>query len=1029
MDSDEEYDRRRGRDKFRRERSDYNDRRERDDRRRGGEDWGDRRRDRGEVRRDWNRRDYNDYDRGGRRDRYSPPRGRDMSPPNKRMRRDWGDGGGYQGGFNDMGYGGGPGGGFGGGQQGGWGQGRGRNRGRGGGPDIDPTGPMMSFKAFLAAQDDNIDQEAAKHKYNEYKMEYKKAQLSEFFLAHKDEEWFRFKYYPDEAEKRHQETLAAVHHRLVVFLDVFQRGLVDEAKADADTSQQIIKLLDAAVIKMEGGTELDMTILDQPPSPKSTPSRQRSTSERSRRASEMSEKGPKGSEDKKAATDGEDGELKEEDEQDEKKEKTDEEKKDEEPEKEKKEEDEEKKEEPTDQNGDKEDGEEKEEDEKEKDESKEKEEKSKEEKDEEEKKEDTPAEPKETPQEPVAEKQKGPTLEEKKQQHSVSEVLKKLMMGGHKADKDKERSPRHDRKRKRKRDYSSDESHSGSSSDSFTSSSSGSSSDSSDSEDERHDRDTKSKKHRKNSKASEGKPTDKESGEIKDGKEEGEEKEEGEKEPEEPKARALHKTYSLFVRNVAPVITKAEIMALCKRYPGFMRVALAEPQAERNFQRHGWITFDRSVNIKEICWNLSSIRLRDCELSPVVNRELSNRVRSVSGITAHKTVIRSDLKLAARLVQQLDDKNKLWRDDFVSKEKEKKDKELKEKEGEEQQKEEPSEDLVAKFKRNPVLDNITEYLVEEASAEEEVLLGASADPSDLDSSKDSTAEVTFEKDDELNKVLDRLLFYLRIVHSVDYYTGSQYHIEDEMPNRCGIMHVRGSNPPNRITEKDLDNWEKHFEGKLASLLNTASDLPDDEVFQLGKKDQEAEVEKFVKANTQELGKDKWLCPLSGKKFKGPEFVRKHIFNKHGDKVEDVKKEVTFFNNYLKDPRRPHLPDPQSNKPTGNQQGGPGGGPEQRQGGGSWGSGGFNQQSGYGGGYNQQGGRGGFNQGQAQGHGGQQNFSNRGFNQRYNQGGQSHGADRNTRPSRGNSGRGRSRGDPRPLIQYRDLDAPDDNDFF
>ena len=42
MDSDEEYDRRRGRDKFRRERSDYNDRRERDDRRRGGDDWGDR---------------------------------------------------------------------------------------------------------------------------------------------------------------------------------------------------------------------------------------------------------------------------------------------------------------------------------------------------------------------------------------------------------------------------------------------------------------------------------------------------------------------------------------------------------------------------------------------------------------------------------------------------------------------------------------------------------------------------------------------------------------------------------------------------------------------------------------------------------------------------------------------------------------------------------------------------------------------------------------------------------------------------
>ena len=61
---------------------------------------------------------------------------------------------------------------------------------------------------------------------------------------------------------------------------------------------------------------------------------------------------------------------------------------------------------------------------------------------------------------------------------------------------------------------------------------------------------------------------------------------------------------------------------------------------------------------------------------------------------------------------------------------------------------------------------------------------------------------------------------------------------------------------------------------------------------------------FRQANTQELGKDKWLCPLSGKKFKGPDFVRKHIFNKHAEKVDEVKKEVKYYNNYLKDPKRP-----------------------------------------------------------------------------------------------------------------------------
>lgn len=42
-----------------------------------------------------------------------------------------------------------------------------------------------------------------------------------------------------------------------------------------------------------------------------------------------------------------------------------------------------------------------------------------------------------------------------------------------------------------------------------------------------------------------------------------------------------------------------------------------------------------------------------------------------------------------------------------------------------------------------------------------------------------------------------------------------------------------------------------------------------------------------------------IVAFLGKKFKGPDFVQKHIFNKHGEKVEEVKKEVRFFNMYLK----------------------------------------------------------------------------------------------------------------------------------
>jgi len=65
-----------------------------------------------------------------------------------------------------------------------------------------------------------------------------------------------------------------------------------------------------------------------------------------------------------------------------------------------------------------------------------------------------------------------------------------------------------------------------------------------------------------------------------------------------------------------------------------------------------------------------------------------------------------------------------------------------------------------------------------------------------------------------------------------------------------------------------------------------------------------------------VAKDKWLCPLSGKKFKGPEFIRKHIFNKYSENVDIVKQETLFFNNYLKDPTRPELPEnPQKKAPA------------------------------------------------------------------------------------------------------------------
>lgn len=60
-----------------------------------------------------------------------------------------------------------------------------------------------------------------------------------------------------------------------------------------------------------------------------------------------------------------------------------------------------------------------------------------------------------------------------------------------------------------------------------------------------------------------------------------------------------------FVKTTFFIVTQQ----MCKRYGGFLRVALADPVAERRWFRRGWVTFRREVNIKDICWNLNNIRV------------------------------------------------------------------------------------------------------------------------------------------------------------------------------------------------------------------------------------------------------------------------------------------------------------------------------------------------------------------------------------------------------------------------------------
>merc|ERR1719188_164890 len=121
---------------------------------------------------------------------------------------------------------------------------------------------MMSFKAFLGSQDDTITDEEAIKKYAEYKLEFKRQQLNEFFVSHKDEEWFKLKYHPEESAKRKEEMRKNLEKRIEVFQEFWEKREFAGLALDGDNTEKLTRLLDSCAIILEGGTDFDLKILD-----------------------------------------------------------------------------------------------------------------------------------------------------------------------------------------------------------------------------------------------------------------------------------------------------------------------------------------------------------------------------------------------------------------------------------------------------------------------------------------------------------------------------------------------------------------------------------------------------------------------------------------------------------------------------------------------------------------------------------------------------------------------------------------------
>jgi len=650
----------------------------------------------------------------------------------------------------------------------------------------------MSFKEFVLKQDDDISEDEVTERYREYKIEFKRTQINDFFVLHKDEEWFKEKYHPLEAVTRTAEVRTGLKKRCRVFIELLEAGYVDRVSLEISQAGEVLKFLDRVLIKLDGGSDKELEELDsedsnQNQTKKEEPAETADPPTESK--PDVEEPAAPASADYKYEVDegvGSEGECE-------------------------------------------------------------------------------PAPPGADEEEPLA----PPGMEEEATVAATAAEEKK------EAAEVKEEDGEDDEEE----DVNINILHRGSLSFLFTDNAEKPSSD-----------------EKKDTPMEEGDKTDP-----------AVEPPAADPAPYSYDGSQMKRPLSLFMRSLPPAITRQDLTDVCKRYPGFLRVAMADPQPDRRYFRLGWASFDNSVNIKDICWNLSNIRIKDNDLSPTVNKEVVNRVRPVTGLTFADVAMQLDLKLAAKVVKRLDAKHKLY------------EKETNGVNGDHAEvKQEGSEPHAAATTtedsshvdlpvENPVLASV---MTEGIEAIVDCTIG-----------DDGAEERKIDQNETLAQALDKILLYLRVVHCIDYYNGNNYSYEDEMPARCGIIHVRDTMPETTTKQSVLD-WHKSNAEKVELLSQEDLFATEGDAQKLGLKDDEVEVNNFIKANTQELAKDKWLCPLSGKKFRGPDFIRKHILNKHVDSIDNVKAEVKYFNNYVRDMRRPCFPETKPGmKPVGGQQGG------------------------------------------------------------------------------------------------------------
>lgn len=151
--------------------------------------------------------------------------------------------------------------------------------------------------------------------------------------------------------------------------------------------------------------------------------------------------------------------------------------------------------------------------------------------------------------------------------------------------------------------------------------------------------------------------------------------------------------------------------------------------------------------------------------------------------------------------------------------------------------------------------------------------------------------------DETKLKLDMMSVYLRQAHMYCYYCGLESESSEELHRKCAL-HYR-KRPGSEPIPKEK-NWHKYHDGKLeVKILGDSF-----EVWKVGGVCKDMELDRRMEnGKITYVEEQKFRCVQCQKLFKGEDFVKKHIRTKHPESLADWETEISFFNNYMRDPNR------------------------------------------------------------------------------------------------------------------------------